>query len=67
MCKENGNIWNDETKTARWSFLQETHSDEKIVTDWAKEWNGLSFLSHKTSCSGGVAMLFAKSFTACSV
>lgn len=44
-------------------FLQETHSDDKNVTDWIKEWNGHIFLSHKTSRSGGVAILFANNFT----
>lgn len=47
-------------------FLQESHSDEKNVTDWIKEWNGHIFLSHKTSRSGGVAILFANNFTPCS-
>lgn len=47
-------------------LLQETHSDDKNVTDWIKEWNGHIFLSHKTSRSGGVAILFAKNFTPCS-
>lgn len=47
-------------------LLQETHSDDKNVTDWIKEWNGHIFLSHKTSHSGEVAILFAKNFTPCS-
>ncbi len=44
-------------------FLQETHSDEKNAIEWAKEWGGLLFLSHNTSLSGGVAVLFNKNFT----
>lgn len=48
-------------------FLQETHSDEENAVVWSKEWNGSSYLSHKTSVSGGVAILFARRFTPCSV
>lgn len=44
-------------------MLQETHSDLKNAADWAGEWNGVSVLSHNTSLSGGVAILFAKSFS----
>ena len=44
-------------------FLQETHSDAGNAADWALEWDGFSFLSHNTSVSGGVAVLFAKNFT----
>lgn len=44
-------------------MLQETHSDLKNAADWAGEWGGVSVLSHKTSLSGGVAILFAKTFS----
>lgn len=44
-------------------LVQETHSDVTNSTEWSKEFKGLSFLSHKTSLSGGVAILFASSFT----
>lgn len=47
-------------------FLQETHSDGRIATEWAKKWDGLLFLSHNTSLSGGVAVLFSKNFTSSS-
>lgn len=48
-------------------FLQETHSDDKNAVEWLKEWNGLSFLSHNTSLSGGVCILFDKKFVPNSV
>jgi len=41
-------------------FLQETHSDSKNATDWEREWDGISILSHNTPSSGGVAVLFSK-------
>ncbi|KAI4890612.1 hypothetical protein NFI96_004370 [Prochilodus magdalenae] len=47
-------------------LLQETHSDVNNSADWVKEWEGLAVLSHHTSMSGGVAVLFAKSFIPCS-
>lgn len=40
-------------------FLQETHSD---VQEWTREWDGISILSHNTAVSGGLAILFSKSF-----
>ncbi len=43
------------------AMLQETHSDLRNAADWAAEWDGVSVLSHNTSLSGGVAILFAKS------
>lgn len=43
-------------------FIQETHIDLANVSDWAMEFNGLSVLSHSTSMSGGVAILFTKNF-----
>ncbi|KAI4900061.1 hypothetical protein NFI96_009346 [Prochilodus magdalenae] len=47
-------------------LLQETNSDVNNSADWIKEWEGLAVLSHHTSMSGGVAVLFAKSFIPCS-
>lgn len=41
-------------------FLQETHSDFKNENDWKREWDGQIVLSHKSSVSGGVAVLFSK-------
>ncbi|TWW73398.1 Transposon TX1 uncharacterized 149 kDa protein ORF 2 [Takifugu flavidus] len=43
-------------------FLQETHSDRNNEADWEKEWEGQALLSHNTSLSGGVGLLFSKSF-----
>ncbi|XDV54613.1 hypothetical protein PO909_022862 [Leuciscus waleckii] len=43
-------------------FLQETHSDFKNETDWRREWDGQIVPSHKSSISGGVAVLFSKFF-----
>ncbi len=48
-------------------LLQETHSDITNAFEWEKEFKGLPFLSHKSSLSGGVAILFANSFTPCSI
>lgn len=47
-------------------LVQETHSDILNSSDWAKEFDGLSVLSHLTSTSGGVAILFSKNFIPCS-
>ncbi|KAK3530736.1 hypothetical protein QTP70_000758 [Hemibagrus guttatus] len=47
-------------------MLQETHSDISNAADWVKEWDGLVILSHNTSLSGGVALLFARNFIPCS-
>lgn len=44
------------------TFVQETHSDVKIAVDWMQEWDGVSILSHNTSRSGGVRILFPRSF-----
>lgn len=44
------------------AMLQETHSDLRNAADWAEEWEGVAVLSHNTSLSGGVAILFAKNF-----
>lgn len=45
------------------AFLQETHSDVKNAVDWLREFDGTAVLSHNTSVSGGVAILFAKNFS----
>lgn len=45
------------------TLLQETHTGFNNAADWAVEWNGIAVLSHNTSLSGGVAILFAKSFS----
>lgn len=44
-------------------LAQETHTDLLNAADWASEFDGLSILSHNTSTSGGVAILFSRSFT----
>ena len=44
-------------------FLQETHSDAINAVDWAKEFKGQIFLSHNTTNSGGVAILFSPNST----
>ncbi|TWW74405.1 Transposon TX1 uncharacterized 149 kDa protein ORF 2 [Takifugu flavidus] len=44
-------------------FLQETHSDCGIEVDWEKEWEGQVLLSHNTTLSGGVGLLFSRGFT----
>lgn len=43
-------------------LVQETHSDGLNENDWLMEWDGLATLSHKNHCSGGLAVLFRKSF-----
>lgn len=43
-------------------FVQETHSDATNAVDWASEFDGLLLLSHNTSNSGGVAILFSRNF-----
>lgn len=42
-------------------FLQETHSDLLNSADWAREFKGQALLSHNTTSSGGVAILFSSS------
>ena len=44
-------------------FVQETHSDSSNETEWKREWEGEVVLSHKSTSSGGVGILFSKSFT----
>lgn len=48
-------------------FVQETHSTADNEVDWKREWEGDVFLSHKTSNSCGVGILFSKSFNPQSV
>ena len=47
-------------------FAQETHSDESNSADWAMEFGGLPILSHNTSTSSGVAILFSSNCIPCS-
>lgn len=42
------------------AFVQESHSDLNNEVDWKKEWDGEICLSHMSSNSGGVAILFSK-------
>jgi len=43
------------------TFVQESHSDlNNNEVDWKKEWDGGICLSHMSSNSGGVAVLFSK-------
>ena len=44
-------------------FLQETHSDAINAVDWVREIDGLSFMSHNTSNSSVVAILFSRTIT----
>nr|BAC82603.1 pol-like protein [Takifugu rubripes] len=44
-------------------FLQETHSNRNNEADWEKEWEGQALLSHNTTLSGGVGLLFSRGFT----
>ncbi|TWW53878.1 Transposon TX1 uncharacterized 149 kDa protein ORF 2 [Takifugu flavidus] len=41
----------------------ETDSDCGIEVDWEKEWEGQVLLSHNTTLSGGVGLLFSRGFT----
>ena len=43
-------------------MIQETHSDAGNEADWKAEWEGEVCLSSLTSVSGGVAILFSRSF-----
>ena len=51
-----------QTKKLNVIFLQETHSTPDNETDWKREWSGEAFLSHKSSISGGVGILFSRDF-----
>uniref|UniRef100_A0AAV2JY17 Endonuclease/exonuclease/phosphatase domain-containing protein n=1 Tax=Knipowitschia caucasica TaxID=637954 RepID=A0AAV2JY17_KNICA len=41
-------------------LLQETHSTAEIESDWRREWGGQLVLSHGSSSSAGVAVLFSR-------
>lgn len=43
-------------------LIQETHSTEDNKIAWEKEWNAEIILSHNTSNSGGVGILFSRHF-----
>ncbi len=43
-------------------FIQETYSTADNEADRRKEWTGETFLSHKTSNSSGVGILFFRNF-----
>uniref|UniRef100_A0A8C5EKL9 Endonuclease/exonuclease/phosphatase domain-containing protein n=1 Tax=Gouania willdenowi TaxID=441366 RepID=A0A8C5EKL9_GOUWI len=43
-------------------FIQETHSTPELEADWKKEWGGQVHLSHGSSTSSGVGVLFSRGF-----
>lgn len=43
-------------------FFFKKLSDLKNAVEWTREWDGISVLSHNTAVSGGVTVLFSKSF-----
>ena len=43
--------------------LQETHSDSTNPTDWSREWERQVILGHSSTSSGGVGILFSRSFS----
>ncbi|TWW71219.1 Transposon TX1 uncharacterized 149 kDa protein ORF 2 [Takifugu flavidus] len=43
--------------------VKETHGDRGIEADWEKECEGQALLSHNTTLSGGVGLLFSRGFT----
>lgn len=47
-------------------IAQDTHSDAPNAADWAREFDGLAILSHNTSLSGEVTVLFSKHFVSIS-
>uniref|UniRef100_A0A3B5PPF5 Reverse transcriptase domain-containing protein n=1 Tax=Xiphophorus maculatus TaxID=8083 RepID=A0A3B5PPF5_XIPMA len=49
------------------AFAQETHSNVDNEVDWKKEWDGNIILSHNTSLSAGVAILFSRNFLPVSI
>ncbi len=51
-----------ETKKIDVIFIQETHSTADNESDWKRAFKGGVILSHKSSLSGGVGVLFAQSF-----
>ncbi|KAI3368078.1 hypothetical protein L3Q82_026893 [Scortum barcoo] len=42
-------------------LIQETHSYAEEI-DWRRGWDGEVILSHRSSCSGGVGVVFSRSF-----
>ncbi len=61
--KKKGNIFEEmEQKNIDIAFLQETHSSSDNVVDWMKEFSGIPVLSHSSTLSGGVAILFSRNF-----
>ncbi len=44
------------------AFLQETHSSSDNVVDWMKEFSGIPVLSHSSTLSGRVDILFSRNF-----
>lgn len=44
-------------------FLQEVHSDQGVEGGWEKAWEGLVVLSHNTSQSSGVGIIFSQRFS----
>lgn len=50
------------TKCIDIAFVQETHSNNENEVEWKREWDGNIVLSHKSTVSAGVAILFSKSF-----
>ena len=51
-----------ETKRIDVMFVQETHSTTDNESDWKRAFKGEVVLSHRSSLSGGVGILFAQSF-----
>ena len=47
-------------KNANFTFLQETHSKKEIELQWKNEWGAELIMSHGSSNSCGVAILFKK-------
>lgn len=44
-------------------FVQETHRTSDNESEWRRAFTGRVVLSHKSSCSGGVGILFSQSFS----
>ena len=42
-------------------FLQETHRDEDLASDWGVWFKGESLFSHGSSNSAGIGMIFSQS------
>lgn len=50
------------TKCIDIAFVQETHSNIDNKVERKREWDGDIVLSHKSTVSAGVAILFSKNF-----